>query len=275
MAGTLYLVATPIGNLEDITLRALRVLREVDLIACEDTRHTRKLLDHYGIHKPTLSYHEHNEALRSGELLAKLRQGTSVALVSDAGTPLVSDPGYRLVTRAIESGITIEPVPGASAILAALTASGLPTDAFLFGGFLPGRPGPRRKLLAKFKDEPATLVFYEAPHRILEALEDIHAVLGARPVVLAREMTKLHQEFLHGTAAGLREALRARAPLKGEITLLVGRAATPSDAETPLAEAVEAAMEAGLGRMEAVKAVARQRGLSKREVYRAFEQLRG
>ena len=275
MAGTLYLVATPIGNLEDITLRALRVLREVDLIACEDTRHTRKLLDHYGIHKPTLSYHEHNEALRSGELLAKLRQGTSVALVSDAGTPLVSDPGYRLVTRAIESGITIEPVPGASAILAALTASGLPTDAFLFAGFLPGRPGPRRKLLAKFKDEPATLVFYEAPHRILEALEDIHAVLGARPVVLAREMTKLHQEFLRGTAAGLREALRARPPLKGEITLLVGRAATPSDAETPLAEAVEAAMEAGLGRMEAVKAVARQRGLSKREVYRAFEQLRG
>ena len=275
MAGTLYLVATPIGNLEDITLRALRVLREVDLIACEDTRHTRKLLDHYGIHKPTLSYHEHNEALRSGELLAKLRQGTSVALVSDAGTPLVSDPGYRLVTRAIESGITIEPVPGASASLAALTASGLPTDAFLFGGFLPARPGPRRKLLAKFKDEPATLVFYEAPHRILEALEDIHAVLGARPVVLAREMTKLHQEFLRGTAAGLREALRARPPLKGEITLLVGRAATPASTETPLAEAVEAAMEAGLGRMEAVKAVARQRGLSKREVYRAFEQLRG
>jgi len=275
MAGTLYLVATPIGNLEDITLRALRVLREVDLIACEDTRHTRKLLEHYGIQKATLSYHEHNEALRSGELLEKLRQGASVALVSDAGTPLVSDPGYRLVTKAIESGITIEPVPGASAILAALTASGLPTDAFLFAGFLPARPGPRRKLLAKFKDEPATLVFYEAPHRILEALEDIDAVLGARPIVLARELTKLHQEFLRGTAASLREALRARPPLKGEITLLVGRAAARAGDETTLPEAVADAMQAGLSRMEAVKAVARQRGLSKREVYRAVEGLHG
>ena len=273
MAGTLYLVATPIGNLEDITLRALRVLREVDLIACEDTRHTRKLLEHYGIHKPTLSYHEHNEAARSGELLEKLRQGARVALVSDAGTPLVSDPGYRLVTKAIESGIPIEPLPGASAILAALTASGLPTDAFLFGGFLPARPGPRRKQLARLKDEPATLVFYEAPHRILEALEDIQAVLGTRPVVLAREMTKLHQEFLRGTSASLRETLRG--PLKGEITLLVGRAAAPAGDETPVEEAVEAALRAGLGRMEAVKAVARQRGLSKREVYRALEGLRG
>lgn len=273
MAGTLYLVATPIGNLEDITLRALRVLREVDLIACEDTRHTRKLLEHYGIHKPTLSYHEHNEAARSVELLEKLRQGASVALVSDAGTPLVSDPGFRLVTKAIENGIAIEPVPGASAILAALTASGLPTDAFLFGGFLPARPGPRRKHLARLKDEPATLVFYEAPHRILEALEDIDAVLGARPVVLARELTKLHQEFLRGTAAGLREALRARPPLKGEITLLVGRAAPPAGDQASVEEAVEAALRAGLGRMEAIKAVARQRGLAKREVYRTLEKL--
>jgi 16S rRNA (cytidine1402-2'-O)-methyltransferase len=275
MAGTLYLVATPIGNLEDITLRALRVLREVDLIACEDTRQTRKLLEHYGIHKPTLSYHEHNEAQRSGELLDKLRQGVSVALVSDAGTPLVSDPGYRLVAKAVEGGIPIEPLPGASAILAALTASGLPTDAFRFGGFLPARAGPRRKALARLKDEPATLVFYEAPHRILEALEDIAAVLGARPVVLAREMTKLHQEFLRGTAASLRETLGRRPPLKGEITLLVGWAAAPPSDATPLGEAVEAAQRTGLGRMEAVKAVARQRGLSKREVYRALEGLRG
>jgi 16S rRNA (cytidine1402-2'-O)-methyltransferase len=271
MSGTLYLVATPIGNLEDITLRALRVLREVDLIACEDTRHTRKLLDHYGIHKPTLSYHEHNEAQRSVELLEKLRQGTSVALVSDAGTPLVSDPGYRLVTKAVESGIPIDPLPGASAILAALTASGLPTDAFLFGGYLPARQGPRRKLLAKLQEEPATLVFYEAPHRILEALDDIEAVLGARPVVVAREMTKLHQEFLRGTAASLRESLGKRPALKGEITLLVGRAAAPSSDQTPLREAVEAAVRTGLGRMGAVKAVARRRGLSKREVYRALE----
>jgi len=275
MSGTLYLVATPIGNLEDITLRALRVLREVDLIACEDTRHTRKLLEHYGIHKPTLSYHEHNEAERSVELLEKLRQGTSVALVSDAGTPLVSDPGYRLVAKAIESGIPIDPLPGASAILAALTASGLPTDAFLFGGFLPARQGPRRKLLAKFQEEPATLVFYEAPHRILEALEDIAAVLGARPVVVAREMTKLHQEFLRGTAASVRESLGKRPALKGELTLLVGRAAAPSSDQTPLREAVEAAVRTGLGRMEAVKAVARRRGLPKREVYRALERERG
>jgi len=275
MSGTLFLVATPIGNLEDITLRALRVLREVDLIACEDTRHTRKLLDHYGIHKPTLSYHEHNEAERSVELLEKLRQGTSVALVSDAGTPLVSDPGYRLVTKAIEGGMPIDPLPGASAILAALTASGLPTDAFLFGGFLPARQGPRRKLLAKLQEEPATLVFYEAPHRILGALEDIEAVLGARPVVVAREMTKVHQEFLRGTAARLRESLRTRPALKGEITLLVGRAAAAAGDDTPLAEAVEAAVKTGLGRMEAVKAVARRRGLPKREVYRALERQRG
>jgi 16S rRNA (cytidine1402-2'-O)-methyltransferase len=273
MAGSLYLVATPIGNLEDITLRALRVLREVDLIACEDTRQTRKLLEHYGIHKPTLSYHEHNEAERSLELLEKLRQGVSVALVSDAGTPLVSDPGYRLVTKAIEGGIAVEPLPGASAILAALTVSGLPTDTFRFGGFLPARAGPRRKALARLKDEPATLVFYEAPHRVLETLEDIGAVLGPRPVVLAREMTKLHQEFLRGTAASLRESLGRRPPLRGEITLLIGRAAAPSGDDTPLGEAVEAAMRAGLGRMEAVKAVARQRGLSKREVYRAVEGL--
>ncbi len=273
MSGRLYLVATPIGNLEDITLRALRVLREVDLIACEDTRHTRKLLEHYGIQNPTLSYHEHNEAQRSLELLEKLHQGVRVALVSDAGTPLVSDPGYRLVTKAVESGIIVEPVPGASAILAALTASGLPTDAFLFGGFLPARPGPRRKLLAKFKDEPATLVFYEAPHRTLEALADIDEVLGARPVVLAREMTKVHQEFLRGTASGLRQTLAGRPSLKGEITLLIGRAAAAADDDAPLKDAVEAAMRGGLGRMEAVKAVARRRGLPKREVYRVVEGL--
>jgi 16S rRNA (cytidine1402-2'-O)-methyltransferase len=271
MSGVLYLVATPIGNLEDITLRALRILREVDLIACEDTRQTRKLLEHYGIRKPTVSYHEHNEAQRAGELIEKLREGAHVALVSDSGTPLVSDPGYRLVSKAIESGIAVEPVPGASAILAALTASGLPTDAFLFGGYLPARPGPRRKLLAKLQDEPATLVFYEAPHRILETLADVEAVLGVRPVVLAREMTKIHQEFLRGTAIGLREILRTRPAVKGEITLLIGRGTAPADEDTPIAEAVAAAMRAGLSRMDAIKAIARRRGLSKREVYREIE----
>lgn len=270
MPGTLYLVATPIGNLEDITLRALRVLRETDLVACEDTRQTRKLLDHYGISKPVVSYHEHNESLRAGELIERLEAGATVALVSDAGTPLVSDPGYRLVSGAIERGIRVEPLPGPSAALAALAASGLPTDEFHFAGFLPARSSARRKLLARLKDEPATLVFYEAPHRLREALADIEEVLGDRPVVLARELTKIYEEFLRGTAAELR---RARLVLKGEFTILIGKAAArAADESVPVAEAVEARMRAGMNRMEAMKAVARERGVSKREVYREVEE---
>jgi len=267
MSGTLYVVATPIGNLEDITLRALRVLREAGLIACEDTRQTRKLLDHYGIRTPTLSYHEHNEAARTPELIEKLLEGTSIALVSDAGTPLISDPGYRLVAAAVQAGIRVEPVPGAAAITAALSASGLPTDAFHFAGFLPARPAQRRKALMRLKDEQATLVFYEAPHRIREMLEDIEQVLGPRPVVLAREVTKVHEEFLRGTAAGLRNM---RVPLKGEFTVLVGRGAEPAPAafETTVAEAVGELVRGGMPRMDAIKAVARERGLSKRDVYR-------
>jgi 16S rRNA (cytidine1402-2'-O)-methyltransferase len=272
MPGVLYLVATPIGNLEDITLRALRVLREADLVACEDTRQTRKLLDHYGIRKPTVSYHEHNEAMRSAELLEKLRDGTTVALVSDSGTPLISDPGYRLVSRAIECGIPVEPIPGASAILPALTASGLGTDAFHFGGFLPVRSNQRQKLLARLKDEPATLVFYEAPHRVLEALADIQEVFGPRPIVLAREITKIHQEFLRGTAAEVRRTLAARPSTKGEMTLLIARATGPLAEQTPIPEAVAAAMRAGLSRMEAMKSVAGDRGLSKSAVYRVMEE---
>jgi 16S rRNA (cytidine1402-2'-O)-methyltransferase len=269
MAGTLYLVATPIGNLEDITLRALRVLRESDLIACEDTRQTRKLLDHYGIAKPVISYHEHNEALRAGELIERLNGGASVALVSDAGTPLVSDPGYRLVSRAIEAGIRVEPLPGPSAALAALAASGLPTDEFHFAGFLPPRPAQRRKALAALKREEATLVFYEAPHRVLETLDDIGEVLGARPVVLARELTKMHEEFLRGTAAELR---RARITLKGEFTILVGKAQqAPAEENIPIPDAVEAFVRGGMSRMDAMKAVARERGISKRDVYREVE----
>jgi len=274
MSGTLYLVATPIGNLEDITLRALRVLREVELVACEDTRQTRKLLEHYGIHKPTLSYHEHNEALRAEELVEKLREGARVALVSDAGTPLVSDPGYRLVTKAIESGIAVEPIPGPSALLAALSASGLPTDSFRFGGFLPARPSARRKLLASLESETATVIFYEAPHRILETLADIEELLGARPVVLARELTKIHQEFLRGTAAELRQALAARRGIKGEITLLIGRAAPPAESSgsqrdpRELETEVQTLLSGGMDRMEAIKAVARRHGMSKRELYR-------
>jgi 16S rRNA (cytidine1402-2'-O)-methyltransferase len=266
MSGTLYLVATPIGNLEDITLRALRILREVDLVACEDTRQTRKLLDHYGIHKPTLSFHEHNERARELDLLLKLRDDAQIALVSDAGTPLLSDPGYHLVADAIRQGVRVEPIPGPSAVLAGLAASGLPTDAFHFGGFLPARSSPRRKALAALRDEPATLIFFEAPHRIRETLADIDELLGPRPVVLAREVTKIHEQFLRGTAAELK---LADIPLKGEFTLLIGKAvAPPPPDETPLLDAIAARVNAGLSRMDAIKAVARERGLSKREVYR-------
>ncbi|MCC6860975.1 MAG: 16S rRNA (cytidine(1402)-2'-O)-methyltransferase [Bryobacterales bacterium] len=274
MAGTLYLVATPIGNLEDITLRALRVLREADVIACEDTRQTRKLLSHYGIDKPLLSYHEHNEAQRAVELVERLREGQSVAVVSDAGTPLLADPGYRVVKAAAAAGFAVQPVPGPSALVTALAASGLPTDAFYFGGFLPARQGARRRALEERAAERATLVYYEAPHRIQETLEDVEAVLGPRPVVVARELTKLHEELLRGTAGEVRQALAARAAVKGEITLLIGKAETTAAPNTPVEQAVEALVLQGLSRMEAMKAVARQRGISKREVYGHLEKLR-
>jgi len=267
MAGVLYLVATPIGNLEDITYRAVRVLKEVDLIACEDTRHTRTLLDHYDIRTPTISYHEHNEVERAGELAARLCAGATIALVSDAGMPLVSDPGYRLVRAAIENGVAVQPVPGASAALAALAASGLPAETFRFGGFLPSKPGQRAKTLEALAEEQATLIFYEAPHRILEALEAIEDVLGPRAVVVARELTKIHEEFLRGTAAEIRAQLEERDAVKGEMTVLVGRAAGPAPDDTPVDEAVDALMRAGTPRMDAIKQVARRRGISKREVY--------
>jgi 16S rRNA (cytidine1402-2'-O)-methyltransferase len=267
MAGLLYLVATPIGNLEDITYRAVRVLREADLIACEDTRHTRTLLDHYDIRTPTISYHEHNEMERAAELAERLRAGAAIALVSDAGMPLVSDPGYRLVRAAIENGIPVQPVPGASAALAALAGSGLPTETFRFCGFLPHKPGQRAKTLESLAEEHATLIFYEAPHRILEALEAIEKALGPRPVVVARELTKIHEEFLRGTAAQIRAQLAERDAVKGEMTVLVGRASAPAPDDTPVDEAVDALMRAGTPRMDAIKQVARRRGMSKREVY--------
>ena len=265
--GRLFVVATPIGNLEDITYRAVRVLGEVDLIACEDTRQTRKLLDHYAIRRPTISFHEHNEAERAAELAARLCAGARIALVSDAGVPLVSDPGYRLVRAAVEAGIPVEPVPGASAALAALSASGLPTDAFHFGGFLPAKPGQRAHALEKLVEEQATLVFFEAPHRIVEALETVEQVLGPRPVVVARELTKIHEEFLRGTPGEVRAALAGREAIKGEITLLIGKAVSPAPADTPIETAVETLIRAGTPRMDAIKQVARRRGLSKREVY--------
>jgi 16S rRNA (cytidine1402-2'-O)-methyltransferase len=267
VAGTLYLVATPIGNLEDITLRAVRVLREVDWIACEDTRHTRKLLDHYGISKPTVSYHQHNEAARAAELVERLAAGASIALVSDAGTPLLSDPGYRVVAAAIEAGIAIVPIPGPSAALGALAASGLATDSFRFCGFLPPKSGARRQALEDVRGEACTLIFYEAPHRILDALADVAAVFGPRPVVAARELTKLHEEFLRGTAAQVREQLAARDAVKGEFTLLIGKAPAAVEDTTPLDQAVRALEQEGVPRMDAIKQVARARGVSKRVVY--------
>jgi 16S rRNA (cytidine1402-2'-O)-methyltransferase len=267
--GILYIVATPIGNLEDLTLRARRILRECDWIACEDTRQTRKLLEHLDISKPLVSYHEHNEAGRAAELAAKLKAGAKVALVSDAGTPLISDPGYRVVTAAIDAGIPVVPIPGATAAMSALSASGLATDSFRFCGFLPAKTSQRRKMLEQLKRETCTLIFYETPHRILDALTDVEAVMGSRPAVVARELTKIHEEFLRGTAAEIRAALAGRASIKGEITLLIGKAesvaATADD--TPLEDAVRAAEQQGLSRMDAIKRVAKERGLSKREVY--------
>ncbi|MCL6506041.1 MAG: 16S rRNA (cytidine(1402)-2'-O)-methyltransferase [Bryobacteraceae bacterium] len=274
MPGVLYLVATPIGNLEDITLRALRVLRQADLIACEDTRQTRKLLDHYGISRPLVSYHEHNERRRAKELLARLETGASVALVSDAGTPLISDPGYRLVEAARDAGIAVVPVPGPSAVVAALTASGLPADTFHFAGFLPARRSERLRTLASLRNEPATLVFYEAPHRILDTLADVEETFGPRRMVLARELTKIHEEFLRGTAAQIRQVLSERPSIRGEITLVVEGA--PSQTPTPAGEAelLAAVLERqrqGLSRMEAIKAVARECGLPKRTLYQLVE----
>lgn len=274
LSGTLYLVGTPIGNLEDITFRAVRILKEADLVACEDTRQTRKLLDHYGISKPTVSYHEHNEAERSRELVAGLLRGTTVALVSDAGMPLISDPGYRLVRAAIENGVRVEAIPGPSALLTALAASGLPPDRFHFGGFLPPKAGQRLKTIEALKDEAATLVFYEAPHRILETLEAIEQALGERPIVVARELTKMHEEYLRGSPAEIRALLAARESVKGEITLLIGKASGAARDETPLDEAVASCVAQGMSRMNAIKSVAHRRGLSKREVYLEMEKLK-
>lgn len=275
MAATLYLIATPIGNLEDITLRALRILRdEVSLIACEDTRQTSKLLEHFEIRKPLVSYHDHNEASRTPDLLERLDRGESIALVSDAGTPLVSDPGYRLVVAAIENGHHVVPVPGASAALAALIASGLPVDQFRFIGFLPPKSTQRRKLFEDLSADLSTIVAYESPHRIISTLEDIEAVLGNRRVVLARELTKIHEEFLRGTASDLKQSLQGRPTIKGEFTLLIAKADEPSSAETidPVEEIKRLQTEMGLDRMQAIKDVAKRLGLPKREVYRLAQE---
>lgn len=219
-AGTLYLVATPIGNLQDITLRAIEILKAVEVIAAEDTRHTRKLLTHHGISKPLLSYHEHNETRRAEQILDRLRGGANVALVTDAGTPGIADPGYRVISRAAAAGIPIVPIPGASALLAALAASGLPTDRFRFEGFLPAKGAARRRRLEELRDEPITLIFYESPHRMPSCAADLAAVLGERRVVVARELTKLYEEIWRGDLPEL-AAHAATRQWRGEITLIV------------------------------------------------------
>jgi 16S rRNA (cytidine1402-2'-O)-methyltransferase len=276
----LYLVGTPIGNLEDITLRAVRVLKEVDVIACEDTRQTQKLLNHYAIATRTTSYHEHNEMTRSAELVKEMQEGASVALVTDAGMPGISDPGYRLIALAIRHHLPVVPIPGASAFLAALVASGLPTDSFRFSGFLPAKRGERRAALEAVKSSPRTQVFYEAPHRVVEALEDVVEVLGAgRHVVVAREVTKLHEEFLRGRAGEVLESLKARETVKGEITLLIGKA-EENDAHVAadvfvrlsVRQRVQQIMaEEKVDEKAALKKVAKERGVSKSEAYRELQ----
>ena len=273
--GRLFVVGTPIGNLEDITLRALRVLREADLIACEDTRQTQKLLNHYQISTRTTSYQEHNEIMKAPELVLRLEEGAQIALVSDAGMPGISDPGYRLVHLCVRHNIAVIPVPGPSAIVAALTASGLPTSSFQFVGFPPPKKNQRRKFLKNLAGATATTILFEAPHRLMETLADIREVLGDRPVVLAREITKLHEEFLRGTCSEVLETLRERAKIRGEVTLLIGAATEAllaSAPRQPLKERVEELMrERKLSRMDALKVVARERRISKSQAYREVQ----
>jgi len=272
----LYLVATPIGNLEDITLRALRVLKETDLIACEDTRQTQKLLNHYGVATRTISYHEHNEMTRAPKLVLELERGARVALVTDAGMPGISDPGFRLISLAIRHHMPVVPIPGPAAFLAALVASGLPTDSFRFSGFLPAKRGQRRQMLESIKDSPRTQVFYEAPHRVKQAVEDIVEVLGeGRHIVIAREVTKIHEEFLRGRAAEVLETLKARGEIKGEVTLLIGKAEEAekkAPARVSLSQRLRQIMaEEKLDEKTALKKVAKEMGISKSEAYRELQ----
>ncbi len=275
----LYLVATPIGNLEDITLRAVRVLKQADQIACEDTRQTQKLLNHYGISTHTVSYHEHNEMTRAPELVLELERGARVALVTDAGMPGISDPGFRLISLAIRHHVPVVPIPGASAFLAALVASGLPTDSFRFSGFLPPKRGQRRQVLESIKASPRTQVFYEAPHRVKEAVEDVVETLGGeRQLVIAREVTKVHEEFLRGRASEILETLNARGDIKGEITLLIGKA---EETERKVAAGVSVRQrvqqimaEEKLDEKAALKRIAKEMGVSKSEAYRELQRSR-
>ncbi|MGI8733471.1 MAG: 16S rRNA (cytidine(1402)-2'-O)-methyltransferase [Pyrinomonadaceae bacterium] len=274
MAGTLYVVATPIGNLEDLTYRAARVLAEVSLIACEDTRHTRKLLNHYGIKTKTVSYHEHNEREQSAKLVELLKTGVDVALVCDAGTPGISDPGFRVVSLALAETISVVPLPGATALISALVSSGLPSDEFFFGGFLPARGTARRKRLAELSTMPTTLIFYEAPHRIAEALKDARDMLGERDAVVARELTKLHEETLRGRLSALaKHFAEAKNEPRGEMVLLIHRHTIEEETDKnksgpSMSELVAGFEAAGLEPRAALKKAARVLGISRDEAYR-------
>jgi 16S rRNA (cytidine1402-2'-O)-methyltransferase len=289
LAPGLYLVATPIGNLEDITLRALRVLRSVDRIACEDTRQTQKLLNHYGIHTATVSYHMHNEAGRAAELTAELIAGGRIAVVSDAGTPGIADPGGQIAAAAIAAGVPVFPIPGANAALSALIASGLAgvshaasggnPELFTFHGFLPAKEGARKTALESLRTTQGLQIFYEAPHRILDTLADIAAIFGpAQHVVVARELTKLHEEFLRGAVSEVRSVLAGRATVRGEIVLLFSLAGNNTAETRPssIAEEVRQLMQQqGIPEKDALKQVARARGLGKSEAYRELQRERG
>ena len=268
MLGILYIVATPIGNLEDITLRAVRILREVDVVAAEDTRHTQILLSRHDIHTPLTSYHEHNEKTKSQELVARLARGQNIALVSDAGTPTISDPGFRLVVQAIRAGVRIIPLPGASALTTVLSASGLPTDRFVFEGFLPARKTQRRERLQTLRDETRTLIFYEAPHRLKDTLGDIRELLGNREAVLAREVSKIHEEFLRGPVSELVRALGG-GDIRGEVTLIIsGASGLPGVSEDRLKAEIHELKGKGLRVKEIAEVLGEKFGYPKKEIYR-------
>jgi 16S rRNA (cytidine1402-2'-O)-methyltransferase len=274
-SGTLYVVATPLGNLEDITLRALRVLKEVSVIAAEDTRHSRKLLAHYKIATPLTSYYDQIERRKAPQLIETLKHGKSVALISDAGTPGIADPGYHLVRAAVAAGVRVETVPGPSAVAAALSVAGLPTDRFAFDGFVPARPGPRRRFFAALRLEPRTVVVYEAARRLEGCLRDLTEVLGDRQIAVVRELTKMFEEILRGPVSQVAAQLHERAssrPLQGEVTLLIGAGTAAPALETSpedLAAAIDRLRGEGLSLKNIARALARERGLSRRQVYQA------
>jgi len=267
--GKLFVVATPIGHMEDITLRAIRTLKEVDLIAAEDTRQTQKLLTRYNISTPLVSYHDHNKKKRTPELVHKLKAGRSVALVTDAGTPSISDPGYYLIREAVREAISTVPIPGASAAIAALSISGLPTDSFIFIGFVPRKPAKRKELLDELKEQQRTLVFYESPKRVLGLMREILNVMGNRKAVLARELTKVHEEILRGPLSAVLKELSARSFLKGEFTLLVaGREGVPEiDHKSVLDDIKRLRHEQDRSLSDVVKEIARQYNVSRKLVY--------